>query len=97
MKVKIKEKYENISFINITDVYNYSILKIIDKSKYIVLISEIKEPIIYEQAQEAPANFTQTFGARRENTDNTFTDSDFPAIFIRNLSSVNASITATNL
>ena len=47
MKVKIKEKYENISFINITDVYNYFILKIIDKSKYIILISEIKEPVFF--------------------------------------------------
>lgn len=44
MKIKIKENYENITFINITNVYNYLILKITNKSKYIVLISEIKEP-----------------------------------------------------
>ena len=47
MKIKIKENYENVTFLNITDVYNYFILKITDKSKYIVLISEIKEPVFF--------------------------------------------------
>lgn len=47
MKIKIKENYKNVTFLNITDVYNYFILKITDKSKYIVLISEIKEPIFF--------------------------------------------------
>lgn len=47
MKIKIKENYENVTFLNIIDVYNYFILKITDKSKYIVLISEIKEPVFF--------------------------------------------------
>lgn len=80
MKVKIKEKYENISFINITDVYNYSILKIIDKSKYIVLISEIKEPVFFEAEPEA--NFIPDIPGRREDTNNAFTEAPFPAILL---------------
>jgi hypothetical protein len=78
MKVKIKEKYENISFINITDVYNYSILKIIDKSKYIVLISEIKEPIFFEAEPEL--NFVELIPGLKNDTDNAFTEAPFPAI-----------------
>jgi hypothetical protein len=78
MKVKIKEKYENISFINITDVYNYFILKIIDKSKYIVLISEIKEPIFFEAEPEL--NFVDLIPGFRNDTDNAFTEAPFPAI-----------------
>ena len=80
MKVKIKEKYENISFINITNVYNYSILKIIDKSKYIVLISEIKEPVFFEAEPEA--NFIPEIPGRRDDINNAFTDAPFPAILL---------------
>ena len=84
MKVKIKEKYENISFINITDVYNYFILKIIDKSKYIVLISEIKEPVFFEAEPEAEpeVNFTDFTPGFKNDTDNAFTEAPFPAIQI---------------
>ena len=80
MKVKIKEKYENISFINITDVYDYLILKIIDKSKYIVLISEIKEPIFFEAEPEL--NLIELIPGRRDDTNNAFTEAPFPAIRI---------------
>lgn len=80
MKVKIKEKYENISFINITDVYNYFILKIIDKSKYIVLISEIKEPIFFEAEPEL--NLIELIPGFKNDTDNAFTEAPFPAIQI---------------
>ena len=80
MKVKIKEKYENISFINITDVYNYFILKIIDKSKYIVLISEIKEPIFFEAEPEL--NLIELIPGFKNDTDNAFTEAPFPAIRI---------------
>lgn len=78
MKVKIKEKYENISFINITDVYNYFILKIIDKSKYIVLISEIKEPVYFQA--EPQVRLIDFIPGRRDDTNNAFTDAPFPAI-----------------
>ena len=80
MKVKIKEKYENISLINITDVYNYFILKIIDKSKYIVLISEIKEPIFFEAEPEL--NLIELIPGFKNDTDNAFTEAPFPAIRI---------------
>ena len=78
MKIKIKENYENVTFLNITDVYNYFILKITDKSKYIVLISEIKEPIFFEAEPEL--NLIELIPGRRDDTNNAFTEAPFPAI-----------------